>query len=236
MRALDLAWKVFGRLSVVARVGQSNDGKITWLCRCSCGVEIVLVGASIKRGNVKSCGCLRREVTSARRRAGTVHGMCRAAKRSSEWTAWQSMLARCENPNLKPYPRYGGRGVTVHPLWHDFEPFFAHVGRRPTPQHSLDRFPNPDGNYEPGNVRWATWNEQNRNKSCVKLSAPAADQIRNLACSGTATAQLAELFGVSKSTIKDVVADRIWRRDDGAATQAPVPALPRARSRRSARP
>jgi hypothetical protein len=74
------------------------------------------------------------------------------------------MITRCENPNVHNYASYGGRGVRVCSAWRgDFAAFLAHVGRRPSPQHSIDRIDN-DGNYEPGNVRWATTAQQNRNQ------------------------------------------------------------------------
>lgn len=211
VRALDLAGKVFGRLTVLSRAGVSDDRKITWLCRCECGNEVVRVGTSIKKGNVRSCGCLRNETTSARAKLATKHGMCRSGARSPEWCAWQSMVSRCENPNIKAYPRYGGRGIVVHGPWHDFETFLAYVGHRPSDVHSLDRYPNPDGNYEPGNVRWATVEEQNRNKTCAKLTQEKVDSMRRLAADGVNKTDIAAEFGVSRATVRDVVSRRTWR-------------------------
>lgn len=75
------------------------------------------------------------------------------------------MLDRCTNPNSDAWKYYGGRGVTVHLEWRaSFEAFMQDVGRRISPSHSIDRHPNPDGNYEPGNVRWATPREQRLNR------------------------------------------------------------------------
>src|SRR5436189_10804 len=79
----------------------------------------------------------------------------------AEHTTWTSMLNRCKDLNNK---YYGGVGVTVCERWQDFNAFFADVGPKPTSDHSLDRWPNPAGNYEPGNVRWATKTEQADNK------------------------------------------------------------------------
>lgn len=76
------------------------------------------------------------------------------------------MISRCENPKVEMYPRYGGRGISVYARWREsFEAFLSDVGQRPSPKHSLDRFPDNNGNYEPGNVRWATVAEQSRNRS-----------------------------------------------------------------------
>jgi hypothetical protein len=80
-----------------------------------------------------------------------------------EYKVWQSMLARCRNPNLKVWPLYGGRGIRVCERWHDFAAFIEDMGWRPGANHSLERIDN-DGHYEPGNVRWATTAEQQRNK------------------------------------------------------------------------
>jgi hypothetical protein len=88
------------------------------------------------------------------------------AARGSEYTAWQNAIQRCEDPNNKSYPRYGGRGISFCPKWRtNFEAFLADIGARPSPKHTLDRYPDVNGNYEPGNVRWATQQEQQRNRS-----------------------------------------------------------------------
>lgn len=92
-----------------------------------------------------------------------------AANRSThpvEYAAWLSMKGRCENPRHAAYPQYGGVGITIAPRWREsFAAFLVDVGPRPSTGHSLDRFPNGAGNYEPGNVRWATRAEQIRNRS-----------------------------------------------------------------------
>jgi hypothetical protein len=81
-----------------------------------------------------------------------------------EYKIWASMKQRCLNPNQKGYLNYGGRGVRVCTRWCDsFEAFLADLGRRPSPRHQLDRIDN-DGDYEPGNVRWALRAVQNRNR------------------------------------------------------------------------
>lgn len=88
------------------------------------------------------------------------HGMIN----TPEYQAWSAMKDRCLNPKSSNYPRWGGRGIKVHPEWAgDFMAFYLDVGPRPTPKHSLDRIDN-DGNYEPGNVRWATKKEQADNR------------------------------------------------------------------------
>jgi hypothetical protein len=90
---------------------------------------------------------------------------------TAEYVAWKSMIARCESRHYPSRHRYGGRGIKVCPEWrHDYPAFLLHVGRRPSAGHSLDRFPNPDGDYEPGNVRWATASQQQKNKGLAILN------------------------------------------------------------------
>ena len=85
-----------------------------------------------------------------------------------EYRTWVMMRQRCRDHKVKNFNRYGGRGITVSPRWDDFEVFFADMGFRPSPKHSIDRIDN-DGNYEPGNCRWATSRAQNNNKASNRL-------------------------------------------------------------------
>ncbi|RLA42161.1 MAG: hypothetical protein DRQ64_00265 [Gammaproteobacteria bacterium] len=144
----------FGRLTVV-RVGGSYAS-----CHCECGTEKEINKGSLRSGRTASCGCLNSELASERMAAQkTTHGM----SRSSEYQVWGALVQRCTNPNNPNYPKYGGRGITVNPLWvESFEAFFQEIGARPSMQHSVDRIDNGQG-YEPGNVRWATRSEQQRN-------------------------------------------------------------------------
>ena len=89
---------------------------------------------------------------------------------SPEYRSWQMMKDRCLNPRNKDYRFYGGRGVQLHPDWNSFGPFLAYIGRRTDPKHTLDRI-DSDGNYEPGNVRWATRQTQARNRDYAKTKA-----------------------------------------------------------------
>lgn len=164
MALIDLTGMTFGRLTAVSRVGSSTSGYALWECVCECGTVKVVASAQLRSGRTRSCGCLVRDAVSEAR---TVHGM----SHSVEYQAWSAMRSRCLNPNHSNYPDYGGRGITVCDRWRDsFVAFYEDVGRRP-PGHSLDRIDN-DGNYEPGNVRWATAQEQAMNRrpreSCVR--------------------------------------------------------------------
>lgn len=150
----------FARLVLIAPAGRTRAGKPTWLCRCDCGAEKVVILANLRNGSTRSCGCLQRELLAARNQS---HGHSVGGVVSPTYHSWTSMVQRCTNPRRDNYARYGGQGVTVAPEWvESFEAFLAHVGERPEGT-TLDRI-DPFGNYEPGNVRWATPSEQEANK------------------------------------------------------------------------
>jgi hypothetical protein len=150
----------YGRLVAFEFRGRLKGRGQLWRFHCDCGCIVDLMVHSIRAGGTKSCGCLKRELLSGRTTART-HGMTY----SPEFNVWRTMKKRCENPNHDSYPLYGGQGVIVCARWRkSFANFFADMGPRPSPTHSLDRFPDKDGDYEPGNCRWATIMEQARNR------------------------------------------------------------------------
>lgn len=161
MNRIEITGKRFARLTVqwpagrgatCARGGTSRHPEIHWLCLCDCGQLAIVKGSHIRSGTAESCGCKKI------RHGHTVNYKC-----SPTWVTWKAMRDRCSEPSHKSYPRYGGRGIRVCERWDSFELFLANVGMRPEGK-SLDRWPNPDGNYEPGNVRWATAKQQRVNR------------------------------------------------------------------------
>lgn len=132
------------------------------LCQCECGKEVIVRADSLNDGNTKSCGCLRSEVIMLSKRT---HGHAGRGKMTGEYKSWEEMKKRCTNPRRNGYKNYGGRGICIYAPWiESFQTFYDYVGPKPTKKHSLDRYPNTNGNYEPGNVRWGTDEQQSRNK------------------------------------------------------------------------
>lgn len=130
--------------------------------RCDCGTEKSVSRTSMHIGTSLSCGCWSAE------RASIVNATHRMTG-TPEYIAWSSMKDRCNDPLDKGYYRYGGRGIRVCDEWMEsFASFMASVGPRPGPEYSIDRI-NNDGNYEPGNCRWATRKEQCRNRSSCRM-------------------------------------------------------------------
>lgn len=138
--------------------GRRWHGKMTriiWLCRCLCLTIREVDQANLRNDYSRSCGCRWRERYPSREEA---------KQRRIMRHTWEQMIGRCSNPRNISYKNYGARGIQVCERWkQSFEAFRADVGDRPSPQHQLDRYPDNNGNYEPGNVRWATRQEQNRN-------------------------------------------------------------------------
>jgi hypothetical protein len=159
-RVENITGKTFGRLTVVCYLGRRSQGA-TWLCRCECGKECQPSLGALKRGRTMSCGCHARDLLARRL---TKHGSAvRNEPLAPEYRAWVNMRHRCRNPNWPGYKNYGGRGVSVCERWDSFAAFLEDMGARPTAKHSLDRI-DTNGNYEPGNCRWATWSDQMQNR------------------------------------------------------------------------
>jgi hypothetical protein len=152
----------FGRLLVVDRYGTDSRRNVLWDCLCDCGRWKILPSNILTRGQ-QSCGCLQIEAAVRTCKNRIKHGHSRGRGRlSPEYISYSSAKQRCNNPNNIGYKNYGGRGIRF--LFTGFEQFFAEIGIRPSAAHTLDRYPDKNGNYEPGNVRWATKKEQANNR------------------------------------------------------------------------
>lgn len=159
----------FGKLVVVefaGKIGGKKTPLYAWLCLCDCGLTKIIASGTLVNAT-RSCGCMATTKT---------HGAA-GGKGTSEYHIWTAMKARCYRSSDPAFGRYGGRGITICARRkNSFETFLADMGPRPSKSHSIDRFPNNDGNYEPDNwvlaqfdcastdnCRWATSSEQMRN-------------------------------------------------------------------------
>lgn len=132
------------------------------------------------------------------------------SKVSPTYSTWRATLSRCNNTKHREYRHYGAKGIVVCVRWHVFDNFLADMGERPTGT-SLDRFPNRNGNYEPGNCRWATATEQQRNRDVVKLTVDLANEIMGRLEHGEKEEAVAARIGVSRGTVNAVRRGKIWR-------------------------
>lgn len=152
---IDLTGKVFGRWTVD---GESHKKKsmVYWHCTCDCGSKRVVFGADLKRGMSKSCGCLARELLSAK---SSTHGL----SEHKAYRSWIEMKSRCLNPENTGFKDYGGRGIIICPEWDTFEGFWRDMGDTWQEGLSIDRM-DTNGNYEPSNCKWSTPKEQGNNR------------------------------------------------------------------------
>lgn len=174
-------------LTVVAYAG--SNGKVSsWWCRCECGGISKPAYNMLVHDLVKSCGCLniQRRLAACRKYGGF------AAESMPEYNSWHAMKYRCSNKKARCYQNYGGRGITVCDRWkhgeggkNGYQCFLEDMGRKPSKLHSLDRFPDNNGNYEPGNFRWATKSQQQINRRRVKPTRTKWHYIKTAPKDGT---------------------------------------------------
>lgn len=215
-KAIDMAGKRVGRLTVIRRVGINSVGA-TWLCKCACGNDKIVPGSFLNRQVVKSCGCLRSEVSrkliaEVRRRTGgrnrLRHGEAIAGRETTEWKLWHSIRQRCGVVGVG-HPDYSGRGIEMCDRWQQsYEDFVKDVGRRPSKAHSLDRI-DVFGGYEPGNVRWATAKEQARNRRNSLFIEAFGERLT--------LAEWSERSGIQNTTIRQRL-QRGWSPEKAVST------------------
>jgi len=175
--------EVFGRLTALSVVSESERTKM--LCRCSCGKECEVTVSHLVTGHTRSCGCLQRERTSTANTQGR-------KSTSAEYHCWFNILSRCLNPTNKFYDYYGGRGITVCTRWLDVHNFYADMGPRPSKDHSIDRIDN-NGPYCKENCRWATKKEQMRNRRVARILSHNGVSLT--------LSEWSEKLGISKDTL-----------------------------------
>lgn len=152
---IDLTGQQFGRWTALYYCGLNRIRQPSWFCRCECGESKPVVGATLRNGTSTGCGCqkgsrVRKRITKGSR------------EHVKTYRIWLNMHDRCKRKDKKAWPYYGARGITVCERWADFRLFLEDMGEAPEGL-SIDRI-NNDGNYEPGNCRWATMKEQAANR------------------------------------------------------------------------
>lgn len=185
----DMTGRTFCRLNVLSRA-KNRNGRTAWLCLCSCGNMKIISGDTLIRKHTMSCGCLNKHLSAIR---FITHGHTKLGNRTKAYNVWAGMIQRCTNTKKPNYSRYGGRNIAVCERWlHSFENFYADMGDPPTPQHSIDRIDN-DGNYEPGNCRWATQKMQCRNRHGNKILSHDGRDL--------CVADWVDIIGINKNTL-----------------------------------
>lgn len=198
--SLGMVGQRFDRLLIMSRAENRRDGTHQWLCRCDCGASIKVRRYDLIHKTVRSCGCLRRDrgiansshLAELRKRIDHSKQMVHGRSKTPTYFVWKEMTQRCTNPNDEAYRHYGGRGITICARWKGFENFLADMGERPNGL-TLDRFPNNNGNYEPGNCRWATAKQQANNTRNNRLIT-FDGRTRTLA-------EWSDLLGLSQRTL-----------------------------------
>ena len=208
MKLIDLTGQRFGRLVVVERA-ESKGKRTMWKCLCDCGNTKVVGAGNLKNGHTTSCGCVWHEVVpEVNRSINTRHGMSQTKLHK----AWANMRYRCFNPRCKCYDNYGGRGITICDKWNEFEPFMEWaLNNGFADGMSLDRI-DVNGNYEPSNCRWVSWEVQENNKrnsSYLTLNGQTYT-----------ISEWARITGLKDSTIRERI-KRGWTVED-ALTKKPI--------------
>lgn len=185
----------FDRWTVIALAKPSKKNEKFWIVRCLCGNEGRVSNWALGSGNSLSCGCLRRERAAVAR---VTHGETRTVDGkivcTPEYHSWSSMIQRCYKSYVASYKSHGARGITVCSRWlESFQNFLDDMGRKPDPTWSLDRIDN-NGNYEPGNVRWASSKIQSRNTSRNRYLTVGSETILLV--------EWAEKTGVNYATLR----------------------------------
>jgi hypothetical protein len=200
----------FTRLVVTERAPSAGN-QVYWRCLCDCGETRLVKTQHLRGGDTKSCGCLKKDRQRALSVAGVAARKARAKPKperkhrhgmsgSRSYKIWSCMRARCENPNHNHYSYYGGRGIAVCEQWKNFEGFLADMGEAPSGM-TIERVDNDRG-YEPGNCRWASRADQNRNTRRNRLLTYDGASLT--------ISEWARRIGINEQTIASRIDDSGW--------------------------
>lgn len=189
------------------------------LCQCSCGRQKVISLSHLTTGFVRSCGC---------GQGNLKHGLARRESRHPLYMTWALMMDRCHNPDSKDYTKWGGRGITVCPEWHNAAIFIswveANIGPRPggltaggRPEYTIDR-KNNDLGYAPGNVRWADNRKQARNTQRSIMREQRIHEAQVMRSNGLSQGEIADALGVGLTTVSGYLPTRLNRSGRFAGT------------------
>lgn len=205
--AKSIVGSMIGSVFVKQHLGSSKSRQAVYLFVCQCGKEFSKSAYLLRTQKNPSCGCLQATTMS---RINVKHGNARRSGCSKEYSIWSSIKSRCENKNDKNYAIYGGRGVKMSSLWSSsFAQFFADMGKKPSPAHSIDRI-DVDGDYEPGNCRWATQEEQCQNKTNNVLTPEIVRAARIKKSEGASVKSIARFYGIHPATIAQAIRRYTW--------------------------
>lgn len=176
-----------GRLLVTSPTSKRQGKSIIWKCICDCGaVDVEIPARDLLHGNRRGCG----------RCADTSHPL---------YSTWRGIISRCTDENSESYANYGGRGITICDRWKEsFLAFVADMGPKPREGLSIDR-KDVNGNYEPGNCRWASNFVQANNKQPISYGL-TDQQLIDIYWSKEPTEKISEKFGCSEKTVRNIKA------------------------------
>jgi len=204
----DLTGLIFNKLTVLHRDENPINKNVHYICKCECGNTKSILGSNLTTGDIQSCGCMGSE------KGWTVQVKevdCYSRKR--EYKIWLGIVYRCTYEDNKNFHNYGGRGITVHKEWLEcpskFIDYVKSLENYNNGKRTIDRI-NNDGNYEPGNLRWATPQEQSQNTRKNVINSDIAKKIREMKYTNTPT-EIAEYFDINIATVYGVLSNRTWK-------------------------
>lgn len=178
-----------------------------WLCKCDCGKETIVNVTNLRKGHIKSCGCLRKDQSKI---SSFKHGHCFNGKHSRIYQIHRDMLNRCKNSNLRQYKDWGGRGITICDEWLNFNTFHEWAmshGYNDTLQ--IDRI-NNNGNYCPENCRFVDRQTNVQNSRCTTLTKTKVIAMRKLRKRGYTYKQIGKYFKIYPGTAHSVINGKTW--------------------------